>query len=44
MGRSWYAHARQPLGWRCTRTHIDGPCALVPRWWNLWGAYWGRTR
>lgn len=23
-------------GWRCIRTHHDsGPCALVPRWWNL---------
>lgn len=25
-------------GWRCTRSHHDdGPCALVPRWWNLAG-------
>ncbi len=23
-------------GWRCTRRIFhDGPCALVPKWWNL---------
>lgn len=23
-------------GWRCVREqHDDGPCALVPKWWNL---------
>jgi hypothetical protein len=23
-------------GWRCVRgTHGGGPCALVPKWWNL---------
>jgi len=23
-------------GWRCVReVHADGPCALVPKWWNL---------
>lgn len=24
------------VGWYCRRNaHADGPCALVPRWWNL---------
>ena len=23
-------------GWRCKRRlHLEGPCALVPKWWNL---------
>lgn len=22
-------------GWRCTRDTHTGPCALVPRWWNV---------
>lgn len=29
---------RKPHGWRCTRGwHVIGPCAVVPRWWNLRG-------
>jgi hypothetical protein len=43
--RHWWAHARQPLGWTCRRTHpASTPCLLVPRWWNLWGMYWGRVK
>lgn len=33
-----------PRGWYCTRgLHLDGPCALLPRWWNLRGR-WRWTR
>lgn len=39
--------ARARLGWRCIRgAHPAGPCAAVPRWWNLPGVvryYFGRT-
>jgi hypothetical protein len=38
------AHYRQPLAWKCTRDAHTGPCALVPRFWNLWGWFWGRTK
>lgn len=27
-------------GWYCTRTRHTGPCALVPRWWNLRARLW----
>lgn len=27
-----------PVGWYCKRRiHFDGPCALMPRWWNIKG-------
>jgi hypothetical protein len=36
---------RPPRGWRCTRPGPHtGPCPTVPAWWNLWGAWWGRTK
>lgn len=35
--------ARMPTGWRCIRIHIDGPCAGLPRWWNLPARWRGRT-
>lgn len=29
-------HINMRKGWRCTRGHhSEGPCALVPRWWNI---------
>lgn len=32
----WYCTRPQPRGWHCARgLHLDGPCALLPRWWNL---------
>jgi hypothetical protein len=33
---SWLCTRRMRRGWYCRRgLHVDGPCALVPRWWNL---------
>lgn len=27
---------KHPVGWFCKRyEHYSGPCALVPKWWNL---------
>lgn len=32
-------------GWVCTRCPVhDGPCALVPAWWNLPGWLWVWSR
>lgn len=32
----WRCHINAKPGWYCTRPfHLDGPCALVPKWWNL---------
>lgn len=34
-----------PVGWYCKRpVHIDGPCALVPKWWNIPGRLAYRAR
>lgn len=34
-------HPGYKRGWKCIRgSHALGPCALVPRWWNLWGMLW----
>ncbi|MDP5182149.1 hypothetical protein QOZ88_05830 [Blastococcus sp. BMG 814] len=33
---AWLCARRQRRGWYCARgLHVDGPCALVPRWWNV---------
>lgn len=35
---------RGPRGWHCTRfVHYSGPCALVPKWWNLKARWWHRV-
>lgn len=33
-----------PIGWKCIRGEHNGPCALVPRWWNLKGMWQMRPR
>lgn len=39
---AFLCHRHWP-GWYCTRgLHLDGPCALLPRWWNLPGRWHGR--
>lgn len=36
LNEGWLCARRQRRGWYCARgLHLDGPCALVPYWWNL---------
>ena len=39
----WQCTRRMRRGWVCRRgLHLDGPCALVPAWWNLRARAWMR--
>lgn len=43
-GGRWYCTRQQRPGWHCVRgIHLDGPCALIPRWWNLRARWRQRT-
>jgi len=34
--RFWRCKIHSKFGWYCRRpVHFDGPCALVPTWWNV---------
>lgn len=35
---------RAPHGWHIVGYRADGAPIVVPRLWNLWGWFWGRTR
>lgn len=44
-GRVLQCSVNMKFGWRCTRPwHFDGPCALVPSWWNLLAKWRFRAR